>query len=71
MADPTISRIEVHQYAYDLPELGTDYNGFNLVYEPGGSVTSSGYIIRILTDVGVSGEYAGGSATDYVRGDVG
>ena len=63
--DPLIKSIEVHEYAYELPELGTDYNGFNLVYEPGGSVTSGGYILRILTDAGVTGEYAGGGAADY------
>jgi L-alanine-DL-glutamate epimerase-like enolase superfamily enzyme len=65
MADPKITQIEVHQYRYTLHDLGHDYNGFNLVYEPGGSVEGTGHIIRILTDVGVVGEYAGGSATDY------
>jgi len=65
MTDPRIERVEIHEYSYELPELGKDYNGFNLVYEPGGSVPSGGYIIRILTDTGVTGEYAGGSATDY------
>jgi hypothetical protein len=35
MAEPRITRIEVHEYAFTLQELGTDYNGFNLVYTPG------------------------------------
>jgi L-alanine-DL-glutamate epimerase-like enolase superfamily enzyme len=65
MAEPHITGIEVHTYTYTLNELGTDYNGFNLVYDPGGKVTQTGYIIRILTDVGLAGEYAGGSAADY------
>jgi hypothetical protein len=36
MAEPRITSIEVHEYAYTLSELGTDYNGFNLgsVREP-------------------------------------
>ena len=65
MAEPRISGIEVHTYTYRLDELGKDYNGFNLVYVPGGAVQQTGHIIRILTDVGVVGEYVGGSAADY------
>ena len=47
----------------ELPDIGRDYNGFNLVYEPGRQdadprASSS----AILTDVGVVGEYAGGTA---------
>src|SRR5262245_10620459 len=65
MAEPRITSIEVHEYAYSLDELGTDYNGFNLVYVPGGTVNLKGYIIRILTDIGLVGEYAGGGAAEY------
>jgi L-alanine-DL-glutamate epimerase-like enolase superfamily enzyme len=65
MKDPLITRIEVHEYTYTLDNLGTDYNGFNTVYAPGGKVEPKGYIIRILTDAGVSGEYAGGGDADY------
>jgi L-alanine-DL-glutamate epimerase-like enolase superfamily enzyme len=65
MAEPRITSIEVHEYAYSLHDLGTDYNGFNLVYVPGSTVDLKGYIIRIGTDVGLVGEYAGGSAAEY------
>jgi len=65
MADPKITKIEIYEYEYTLNNLGKDYHGFNLVYEPGGTVTSRGNILRIHTDAGVTGEYAGGSATDY------
>lgn len=65
LADPIITKIEIHEYEYTLNNLGKDYNGFNLVYEPGGKVTSRGKILRIFTDCGVVGEYAGGSDTDY------
>ena len=65
MADPLITRIEVHEYLYTLDNLGTDYNGFNLVYAPGTKTESKAYVLRILTDVGVTGEYAGGGDADY------
>ena len=65
MSDPKITRIEIHEYAWTLPNLGKDYNGFNLVYEPGAEAKMSGRVLRILTDAGVVGEYAGGSPTEY------
>ena len=65
MAEPHITGIEIHTYTYTLNDLGTDYNGFNLVYVPGGTATQTNHIIRILTDAGLVGEYAGGSAADY------
>lgn len=65
MADPIITRIEIHEYAWTLNELGRDYNGFNLVYEPGAKAEMTGRIIRIFTDVGITGEWAGGSQAEY------
>ena len=35
--------------------------------EPGGRYTRSAYALRILTDIGVTGEYVGGSAVDYAN----
>jgi L-alanine-DL-glutamate epimerase-like enolase superfamily enzyme len=65
MADPKITKIEVHEYQFTQENLGTDYNGFNLVYTPGGSSTRKGYIIRLFTDVGLIGEFAGGRFSEY------
>ena len=50
MSDPIITRLEVHQWTSSLPELGRDYNGFNLVYEPGGNAKIIGHVVRIFTD---------------------
>ena len=65
MADPIITRVEVHQFASELQDIGRDYNGFNLVYEPGARTPLPGYALRILTDVGVVGQHVGGTALDY------
>ena len=64
MSDPKITRIEVHSWASDLPDLGRDYNGFNMVYEPGGKLTLKGFIYRVFTDVGIIGESADMNALD-------
>lgn len=65
MGDPKITRIEIHQYQWQLPNMGKDYHGFNLVYEPGNTLTMTGRVLKIFTDVGIVGEYAGGSPADY------
>src|SRR5262245_45847305 len=65
MSDPKITRIEIHEYAWELPNMGRDYNGFNLVYEPGGKAKMGGRVLKVFTDAGIVGEYAGGSAAEY------
>ena len=65
MTAPKITRIEIHEYQYSLEDMGKDYNGFNLVYSPGSVVNGRGHIIRILTDDGLAGEYAGGRDVEY------
>ncbi|HXF64213.1 MAG TPA: enolase C-terminal domain-like protein, partial [Caldilineaceae bacterium] len=65
MGDPKITKIEIHEYEYTLENMGRDYNGFNLVYEPGGKIALRGKILRIFTDAGIIGEYAGGSNAEY------
>jgi L-alanine-DL-glutamate epimerase-like enolase superfamily enzyme len=65
MADPKITRIEIHEYHWELPDMGRDYNGFNLVYEPSGKAKMSGRVLQIFTDAGIVGEFAGGSTAEY------
>lgn len=65
---PKIVRIKVHEYAYEIEDLGTDYNGFNWVYQPGSKMPIKGHILTIETDAGVTGEYIGNSEVDtYVQ----
>ena len=65
MTDPIITKIEIHTYESERVNLGKDYNGFNLVYEPGSRIKTQGSILRIETDQGIVGEYAGGSGAEY------
>lgn len=64
MADPIITKIEIHQYKATLHNIGKDYNGFNQVYEPGKKSNLVGHIVRIMTDVGIAGEFAAGGASE-------
>jgi len=56
---PVITKVEAIQYQYTLDQVGKDYNTFNTVYEPGGSLTQTTHLLRIHTDQGIVGEYPG------------
>ena len=60
-SSPVITHVDIINYEHTLEELGKDYNTFNLVYEPGGRLTQQGGILRIHTDQGLVGEFAGPS----------
>jgi L-alanine-DL-glutamate epimerase-like enolase superfamily enzyme len=64
---PRITNVSVYQYEHELHDVGTDYNGFNMVYLKGGKSTHKGYICTIETDAGITGEWVGGSTETYAQ----
>ena len=52
-----IDRVEVHEFAFPLTDLGWDAGGFNIVYQPGNSLMLSKYAVVVRTDDGGRGEY--------------
>jgi len=60
---PTITRIETTEFSYELEDVGTDENGFNLVYEPGSTLVASQLALKVYTDTGVTGEYVLSTST--------
>ncbi len=61
---PIITSVEVYEFEYELKNMGTDYNGFNKVYEPGGNLRQVSYILRINTNLGLSGECVGSGVAE-------
>ncbi len=59
---PEITRIESVEFGYDIPDVGTDENGFNLIYEPGSVTNRKLFAIKVHTDEGITGEYVGGNS---------
>lgn len=57
---PKIIRVTAHQYAWELADMGTDYNGFNHVYQAGNRIHMGGNVLEIETDAGITGEFVGG-----------
>ena len=66
MADPKITKIENIHFAHQIENLGTDYNGFNQIYEKGAVLETTRCIARIHTSEGVTGEYMGGAIPENV-----
>ena len=64
-----ISGVDVHQFQWRTPNIGNDneYNGFNAVYQPGEGVLRTGYVLQIHTDAGITGEFVGGTTSDYAQ----
>ena len=65
--EPKITKISVHQFQFEVRDMGTDYNGFNAVYEPGARRMNTGNIVRIETDQGITGEYLGGDSSSLAQ----
>ena len=59
MAGPKITKLEIVVFAHELQDMGTDYNGFNQVYEKGSSLQQRPAVLRIHTSEGITGEYLG------------
>ena len=66
-AELRITRLKVVQYAWEIDDLGVDYNGFNHVYQAGSRLRALGYVFRIETSEGITGEYVGGNAVSYAQ----
>ncbi len=64
-AKPRITRIEVTQFTYELPGIGREPTVAIPIYEPGGLLRATANAIREYTHAGLTGEYVGGSATEY------
>ncbi|TFG68758.1 MAG: mandelate racemase, partial [Anaerolineales bacterium] len=67
--DIRITGIDVIKFQFETKDLGPDtyYNSFNTVYTPGHIWKRTGHILQIHTSAGVTGEYAGGNASDYAQ----
>ena len=62
-----ITRVTIHQYTWEMRNLGVDYNGFNSVYEPGAKRQARGHVLTIETDAGITGEFTGGESSSYAQ----
>lgn len=67
MSNLRITRIEVHEFGYDLKDMTKDYNGFNLGYKKGSVQRSVSYAMKVETNEGVTGEYIGGCSPTFAQ----
>jgi L-alanine-DL-glutamate epimerase-like enolase superfamily enzyme len=57
-----ITKTESLEFSYDVPDVGTDEHGFNLVYDPGETTGRKLFAVRVHTDAGITGAYVGGNS---------
>lgn len=67
MSKLRITKIEVHEFTFEMIDVGKDYNGFNLIYEKGGRQTGTSYAMKVHTNEGVVGEYVGGDSPGFAE----
>ena len=53
------------EFQFALSDMGVDRTINIPVYQRGAKLTSTARVVRVFTDQGVTGEYLGGSATEY------
>jgi L-alanine-DL-glutamate epimerase-like enolase superfamily enzyme len=55
----TITRVEIHEFSYEAPDVAFDRGGFDLVQSPGRRQSISKFGVVIETKDGSQGEYVG------------
>ncbi len=60
---PKITKIEVHQFEFQLRDRELRRTAPCPIYKPGAVVSRSASAIKVFTNLGVTGEYVGGSAS--------
>jgi L-alanine-DL-glutamate epimerase-like enolase superfamily enzyme len=62
---PIVTSVEVNVIEFETPDLTTEPVIGLPIYEKGSTMRRKAHVLRINTDVGITGEYFGGSALDY------
>ncbi len=57
---PIITRFEFTEFEHTLHDMTRDYNGFNLVYEKGSTLTMKSSVMQVHTSMGITGELLSG-----------
>jgi len=57
---PIITQFEFTEFEYTLQDMTRDYNGFNLVYQKGSTITGKQSVMQVHTSMGITGELLSG-----------
>ncbi len=55
-ASPIVTGLKLTEFEYELPDMSTDYNGFNVVYKKGSTAKRRFVVFQMSTDQGITGE---------------
>ncbi|MGB2827181.1 MAG: enolase C-terminal domain-like protein [Dehalococcoidales bacterium] len=62
---PKITKVEVHQFEFEMKDVELEPPIAIPVYKPGAVTHLKAHAIRIFSDSGIVGEHVGGTATEY------
>jgi len=62
---PIVTSVEVNEIEFEIADITTEPIIGIPIYEKGSSITKKAHVLRINTDVGITGEYFGGNAVEY------
>ncbi len=62
---PKITKVEVHQFEYEMKDVELEPPIAIPVYKPGSASRLKAHAIRIFSDLGITGEHVGGTVTEY------
>ena len=62
---PHITKIEVFQFSYKVKDVQREPTIGILMYKAGSTLPAQGSALKVYTDEGVTGEYVGGTSTEY------
>jgi L-alanine-DL-glutamate epimerase-like enolase superfamily enzyme len=62
---PKITKVEVRQFNWQMKNAVPNPNSGFAIYQQGSILTRSANIVRVFTDVGITGEYMGGSSAEF------
>ena len=62
---PHITKVEVFQFSYEVKDVQREPTIGISMYKAGGTLPAQGSALKVYTDEGVTGEYVGGTSTEY------
>ncbi len=61
---PIVTKIEITEFSYELQDIEPHRETRMPMYRKGGTLTRTGRLLSVETDLGITGEYVGGNASE-------
>ena len=62
---PIVTKIDVTEFSFEVADIVPHEKTRIPIYKKGAKYTTRARVVRVFTDLGITGEYLGGSATEH------